>query len=187
MSFITGLKFWKTPSRKIFAADKTQVRGKASRTSETTAWNTSCLPLETPSDLGPQHEAQEILAQLAKLKTEIEKIQLAMWVKSNTIPNAFREALSHAFRCKICQVTPFVPPVILARCCTNIIGCQKCVDTWYSGTNALTKNCPLCQHERGYAQTSTIHGFDEVAMELQTLFENTDKVSGSDGSTKDPQ
>ena len=46
----------------------------------------------------------------------------------------------------------------------------------------LTKNCPLCQHERGYAQTSTIQGFDEVAMELQTLFENTEKVSGSDGT-----
>ena len=84
--FITGLKFWKTPSRKIFAADRTHVRGKAGRTSETTAWNTTCLPLESPSDLGPQpnHEVQEILAQLAKLKIEIEKIQLAMWVKSNT-------------------------------------------------------------------------------------------------------
>ena len=178
------MKFWKTPSRKVFAVDKSQFRGKASRTLDTTAQNTTHLSLENPNDLGPQptHEVQDVLAQLADLNTKIEKIQLALWVKSNSIPTAFREALSHAFRCKICQVTPFVPPVILARCCTSIIGCQKCADTWYSGTNALTKNCPLCQHERGYAQTSTIHGFDEVAIELQTLFESEEKASTSDGA-----
>lgn len=179
------MKFWKTPNRKVFAVDKTQFRGKASRTLDTTAQNaTPHQSLENPSDLGsqPNHEVQEVLAQLADLKTKMDKIQLALWVKTNSIPTAFREALSHAFQCKICQVTPFVPPVILARCCTNIIGCQKCVDTWYSGPNALTKNCPLCQHERGYAQTSTIHGFDEVAMELQTLFESVEKAPRSDGA-----
>lgn len=103
-------------------------------------------------------------------------------VKTDSVPVAFREALAHAFRCKICHAISFMPPIILARCCTNIIACGKCVDTWYSGSNALTKNYPFCQHERGYAQTSTIHGFDELSVKIQALFANVEKASTSEGT-----
>ncbi len=119
-------------------------------------------------------ELQEVMDELKVIKRSLETIELARWAHSGAIPTAFKQGLTDAFRCKICQNTPFVPPIILARCCTNIIGCQTCVDRWFSGPNALQKNCPICQQERGYAQTVRLHGLDEFTEEVRKLVSTAD-------------
>ena len=176
----TGLKFWKTPSRKIYAVEKEKLRGKLSRSPTLgTRAQESSEGTNRSADCPESQQALEVIKSLKDLKADVEAVQMAIWVK-NGIPSGLRIALLHAFKCKICQATPFTPPIILAKCCTSIIGCQTCVDTWYSGTNALNKNCPLCQQDRGYAQTAILHGLDEITAEVRKLFENLDRADGQE-------
>ena len=145
-----------------------QVRGKGSGALLRTDPNPSSQDILSPVQLSD--ELQQVTAQMQEIKKDTELIQLGMWARSDAMPKAFKEALEYAFKCKICQSVPFKAPIILARCCSNIIGCQTCVDMWFSGPNALNKNCPICQQERGYAHTSTLHGLDEIAAEVEKLF-----------------
>lgn len=56
-----------------------------------------------------------------------------------------------AFQCKVCLSIPInPPPVIMSKCCKTVIGCERCVNAWYSSPEALTKTCPSCRAECGY-------------------------------------
>ena len=35
------------------------------------------------------------------------------------------------------------PLFIVIKCCRNLVGYQACVDTWYSGTEAMNRTCPM--------------------------------------------
>lgn len=164
-----GLKFWKTPSRKIYTVDKAQVRGKGSPKDSRSQEELPKLSEQLTRQL------QQMKEEMQELKNDTEEIKLGMWEKSDGIPKAFKEALEHAFKCKICQGVPMKPPIILAKCCSSILGCQTCVDTWFSGPAALSKQCPLCKHERGYAQTITLRGLDEAAAEVGKLFTTAER------------
>ena len=48
----------------------------------------------------------------------------------------------------ICYSVPMKSPVIVAKCCRNILWCQGCVDKWYSEADQMTKLCPICRAER---------------------------------------
>ena len=65
------------------------------------------------------------------------------------IPIALYWKLADTFQCNIhvCRLAPITPPVIFARCCKSIVGCQGCVE-WYRGDTGMTKSCPLCGTER---------------------------------------
>ena len=67
------------------------------------------------------------------------------------------------------------PPLVMAGCYKNIIGCEQCVNTWYgiSGSyeELMKKPCPICNVDRGYAQTSRLHGLDDFVTQVQCLFD----------------
>ena len=50
------------------------------------------------------------------------------------IPTALYQWLADTFQCNICRLALITLPVIFARCCKSIVGCQWCVDEWYRGT-----------------------------------------------------
>ena len=75
-------------------------------------------------------------------------------------PLGLLRLLRDTFQCKICLGIPIKPPVILLKCCKTIIGCERCVNEWYSGSEALTKTCPSCRTERGYSETVIVRGID---------------------------
>ena len=60
-------------------------------------------------------------------------------------------------------------PILLAKCCKSIIGCEECVNRWYSGPDALTKSCPRCRSERGYNETMRVLGLDDLLTGLKRL------------------
>lgn len=76
------------------------------------------------------------------------------------LPLGLSSVLYDTFKCSICLRSPIRPPCVFGRCCKRIIGCQECVDRWYSD-GGFQKNCPLCQGERGYADSMLILGLDE--------------------------
>ena len=61
------------------------------------------------------------------------------------------------------------PPIVFAKCCKTIIGCDMCINQWYNGDDALTKICPHCRVDRGYTETVRLHGLDDMLKGLQEL------------------
>ena len=61
-----------------------------------------------------------------------------------------------------------------------MLGCQACVDTWYSGTEAMTKTCPICRAERGCNEAMVLRGLTE-------FIESIGNISGNDEDSTDRQ
>ena len=74
-----------------------------------------------------------------------------------------------ALQCKVCLSIPMRPSVIMSKWCKAIIGCEKCVNIWYTGSEALTKNCPACGTERGYSETMHLRGLDTFLTEVRKV------------------
>ena len=97
-------------------------------------------------------------------------------IKSSTrdaktnLPLGLQQDIREVFKCSICHATPLKPPIIIAKCCKNIIGCEECVNTWYNGDNAMTKTCPLCRADRGYADTMRLNGLDGFIGTISNIF-----------------
>ena len=70
---------------------------------------------------------------------------------------------------------PMTPPIIISRCCKTVVGCEKCVNEWYSGPDALIKTCPSCRAERGYNETMLLRGFDDFITEVQKVIQTQDE------------
>lgn len=85
------------------------------------------------------------------------------------VPFWLKRMFRQSFGCKICLTVPIRLPVIMSKCCKSVIGCERCVNGWYSGSEALTKNCPCCRAEQGYSETMLLRGLDEFLIEAKTM------------------
>ncbi len=90
---------------------------------------------------------------------------------SSNIPLGLQRLIRDSFQCKICLAAPITPPVMLSKCCKTIIGCESCVNQWYSGDDALTKMCPNCRVERGYSETMLLRGLDAFLIETKEVIQ----------------
>lgn len=86
------------------------------------------------------------------------------------MPLGFLRELEHSFECCVCKKSPSTPPIIGCSKCGSPLGCKGCVDTWYSGQEALTKTCPKCRCERGLAHTFTLRGFDSLVEKISSMY-----------------
>ena len=84
---------------------------------------------------------KELLTEITTLSADAE------------LPLPFKRLINDTFKCCICHSVPMKPPVIIARCCKNMLGCQGCVDRWYSGPDQMTKLCPICKTDHAYNDT----------------------------------
>ena len=148
------MKFWKTPSRKLFAVPKEQIKGKKAPSG--------------PGRRSPENEQSRFDKSVEGIHGKIQELEMKIWAKQGNVPLHFKEMLEESLKCKICHASPIKPPVILAKCCNNILGCQVCANQWFSGPDALTKSCPICGMERGYANSARLHGLDELMEEVET-------------------
>ena len=168
---LIGFTFWRSPARKFYVVDSQQLRGKAHRpTPVTTASNS-------------QEDEQTVVGTVNALRRDIQALQACMWGMSANFLSALKQSLMDCLKCKICQSSPFTLPIILAKCCSNILGCQTCMDAWFSGPEALTKVCPICKCDRGYANTLRLHGIDEL-LDTSKLLDNAEEWRGPVASTK---
>ena len=104
-----------------------------------------------------------------KGKLQVEKLQVETLLESikdvksivdgimevtqhSRLPLGLKKALLDSFKCAIC-LNLAKSPIVITKCCKNILGCSGCVNQLYSGEDALTKSCPLCRTERGYSDT----------------------------------
>ena len=89
--------------------------------------------------------------------------------KHLSLPLGLSSATYEAFKCSICLQSPLFPPIIIGKCCKRILGCQKCVDEWFRGEDRMTKRCPLCQGERGFADTMILLGLEEFLKTIASI------------------
>ena len=66
------------------------------------------------------------------------------------------------------------PPVIATKCCKTLLGCEGCINGWYSGEDALTKSCPACRAERGYNDTLIVKGLDDFLEQVKEALDEGD-------------
>ena len=95
--------------------------------------------------------------------------------EKSKLPMGLQRLIRDAFQCKVCLSIPINPPVIMSKCCKTVIGCERCVNAWYSGPEALTKTCPSCRAERGYSETMILRGLDSFLIEVRKVIQTEDE------------
>ena len=99
---------------------------------------------------------------------------MSLQQSNSRIPLGLLKITQDTFKCAICRAVPITPPVIVAKCCKSILGCDTCVNSWYSRPDALTKHCPKCRVERGYNETLLLHGLDDFLTQIKNAIEDDD-------------
>lgn len=122
-----------------------------------------------PAKVRPSNKAD-----LEKLKSEVGEIKSMVRdiLQVNQIialPIGVVKIIKDAFMCKICHITPMKPPVIATTCFNGLLGCEKCVNRWFAGSDSLSKKCPFCNEPRGYASTFQFKGLDEFLVGVQEI------------------
>ena len=120
-----------------------------------------------------EEEEEEVHSQkIAKLAAKVDTVlgemsmirsvfdEAMVLTKDNQIPPGLRKGLRDTFKCRICLNT-INPPVVIMKCCRILLGCEACVNSWFTGEDALTKQCPSCRVERGYTETMVLRGMDD--------------------------
>ena len=109
------------------------------------------------------NKIDSMLAELHTIRAAFDEAMVLS--KDNNIPPGLRQSLRETFKCRIC-LHGITPPVVTAKCCRIILGCESCVNEWFRGDDALTKPCPSCRMERGYNETMVIRGLDDFLEDL---------------------
>ena len=158
-----GIQFWKVPSRKLFAVDEANLPRQMLPLTVPESSRKRSAPQPTISDLEDDicrvdRKMDAMAMEFSELKRQLQDL---FKVTGTSVPPALRLLFDQAFKCKICLDTS-VPPIIVTKCCRSILGCQSCVDQWYAGDDGLSKSCPNCRADRGYAETFRLLGVDEL-------------------------
>ena len=158
-----GIQFWKVPSRKLFAVDEANLPRQMLPSTAGESSRKRSAPQPTISDLEDDicrvdGKLDTMTAEFSELKRQLQDL---FKVTGTSVPPALRLLFDEAFKCKICLDTS-TPPIIVTKCCRSILGCQSCVDQWYAGDDGLSKSCPNCRADRGYAETFRLLGVDEL-------------------------
>ena len=151
---LTGFKFWKVGSRKIFMVRQRDLKMKSSHKWGPVVINDN----DRDDDLQPLQRkpiCQAPLKLVKEAKEMREDIQCLFQItnKMKIFPGLYRQ-LKETFQCHICCCTPIVPPVTFTRCCHRILGCQTCVDAWYGGEDGISR---MCRFEREYSESTTYY------------------------------
>lgn len=194
-----GLSFWKQPRRVIYAVNK-QIQDRRKRSYKDKSSSDSedddfviDRPRPRKKTLHKEDYSKTIMEMSVKMAAVLDEIDNLKAVITDTltltrecgIPLPFMRMMRDSFKCKICHKTPPKPPLIASKCCKVLLGCEGCVNSWYSGADALTKACPSCRHERGYNETMQIRGLDEFLTEARDLIHPATDASTLSTSDQD--
>ena len=151
-----GLAFWKCPRRKLYSVPykDTEDIPSSSKWQRTICIDSDDDDFEPRSKKRKEDRLDMILGEISSIKNSLADI---FSVNENSrIPLGLKRSIRDTFMCAICHSTPIRPPVIATRCCKAILGCEQCVNSWYSGPDMLSKTCPSCRAERGCNETMVL-------------------------------
>ena len=164
--FYPALVFWKCPCRKLYAVTQKDIQNSTPLSS----WKRPILPNSDDEDFEPTNKRgrQEKLDLLLNKVGSIREClnDMITLTKDARVPMGLKRIPRDTFKCRICHSVPIKPPVIVTKCCKNVLGCESCINTGYSGPDALVKTCPACRAERGYNETMLLRGLDEFLKQI---------------------
>ena len=175
-----GLAFWKCPRRKLYAVPASDVTGSICKKRP--------IVLDSDDDDFEQSSSSKKRSRterkLEMLLDDVGTVKEALTdimslTRDSRMPLGLKQILRDNFQCFICHVVPIRPPVIITKCCKTILGCETCVNAWYSGEDALTKTCPKCRAERGY-ETMLLRGLDDFLKQIQKAIQTEDERDDED-------
>ena len=97
---------------------------------------------------------------------------------------SFLLELEEAFSCIICRRIPARKHLIACSECNSLIGCQKCVNEWYSGIQGLQLKCPKCRCERGLTKAVALKCFDKLLQQIRNLKDSRSSDDSDSGGTQ---
>ena len=162
MHVFIGLTFWKSPRRRIYAVLQDSDTSDEDDVSE-----------PRPKTLLKTDRWTELMDKVDTIGNDIEEMKSFTKDSKTNLPIKLQNDIQEVFKCSICHSAPLKPPVIVAKCCKNIVGCEECVNTWYNGENAMIKTCPLCRAERGYADTMRLNSLDKFINTVSSILNPT--------------
>ena len=125
---------------------------------------------DSDQEPGPRKKAKisqhDIDKNIKGIKDQLDSLFTVQ--KTLKVPLALRKIFAEDFQCVCCEGV-MKPPIIFSRCCKRLIGCEACIDTWFKGEGARSKQCPHCGTERAFTETSRVNGLDEFLEAIAKL------------------
>jgi hypothetical protein len=165
--YVPGVNFWKG-SRKVIAVPSSELNKKKYVADSSSSSDSEYEPIPKRARTS---SVSDIDRNIKALRTQVD----ALFAVQGTLklPLSLRKLLTDNFKCIIC-CNIMKPPVIFARCCKQILGCEACIDTWYRDEGSATsKTCPQCRAERAYAETCRLNGIDEFLEGVGKIFNSS--------------
>ena len=125
-----------------------------------------------------------LITEVSEMKGQLEAFKKLSFKHKFSL--SFLQSLEDTFSCCICRRHPPKSPIVACYECASIIGCQKCLDRWYSG--GLNKPCPKCRTPRGLAKSFHFKGFDDLISQIkvmENLSSSSESESDDDGGAYD--
>ena len=157
------MQFWRQNSRKVYAIASEDTSGPPHAKKHTGA---SVNNEDKDIELAKETTLQEIHKRLDAL-FKINKSVMPL-------PFGIVNDIQLAFNCIICQDL-ITPPVMVSTCCHSILGCQECIDIYFSHSDTghsndiLNKGCPKCRAPRGYSSTQKLLGLDDFLLNIRSI------------------
>ena len=131
-------------------------------------------------DFEPRSKKARKEAKLDMVLDEVQGVKASLvemmaLTQDSKVPMGLKRIIRDTFKCRICHTVPIKPPVIVTKCCKNILGCESCINKWYSGSEALIKPCPACRAERGYNETMLLRGLDDFLSEVRKAIQTEEE------------
>ena len=170
-------------SRKVFALNKHDLESR---------WQN--LDEEVPNSPIPERRRllvrthsedvlENLITEVSEMKGQIEEYtKLAFRHKFSL---SFFESMDETFSCCTCKCIPPRTPLVGCQVCSSLAGCQRCTESWFSGTEGLTKSCPKCRAPKGLAKSLILKGFDNFVDKISKIMRDTNNNNNRNSSDDD--
>ena len=158
-----GLSFWKCARRRVYAVLQDDTNSASSNDDDD----------YEPGPSRKKRRKDELKLMIQGIKDDIEELKSLTTDSTTNLPLGLQNEIRGSFKCTICHTLPIKPPIIVAKCCKSIIGCEDCINQWYGGQDGLTKSCPLCRTDRAFAETMRLNGLEGFIQSLSEVFSQT--------------
>ncbi len=149
------------------------------------SWSRSNLLDSDEEDFEPrskkgrkEDKLETILDEVGSLKATLGEMMTLN--EDSKVPLGLKRVLRETFKCRICHTVPIKPPVIVTKCCKTLLGCELCINKWYSGADALVKACPACRADRGYNETMLLRGLDDFLAQVRRAVQTEEERDDED-------
>lgn len=127
-----GLTFWKSPRRKVYAVAHNDIQELMSCSSRSFTSSRESHQTDSSDDeefLPPKGKKGRYEKVLQSVKDELVSLKdtvadVISLTPQSFLPLGIRRVIRDTFKCQICHSIPANPPIIVTKCCKNILGCQ---------------------------------------------------------------